>query len=157
MKLRRDEVVVAGVGNPLAGDDAIGVAVVEELSRRGWLEGVDKISMETLGLRALPQLEGYRAVVFVDAADIGLRTGEWAFLRGEEFEKRASLFSHDIGLVDVMHALRLISQHPPFVYVFAVQGENYGFGREMSEKLKQRVEYYAAELVKLVERMLEDS
>ncbi len=149
--------MIAGVGNPLAGDDAVGVAIVEELSRRGWLEGVDKISIETLGLRALPELEGYRAMVFVDAADIGINPGEWAFLKGEEFERRVSLFSHDVGLVDVIQALRLISQFPPLVYVFAVQGESYGFGKQMSRKLKERVGHYAAELVKLVESMLEDS
>ena len=157
MKLRRDEVIIAGVGNPLAGDDAVGIAIVEELKRRDWLKGVEKILMETLGLRALPEVEGYRTVIFVDAADIGMRTGEWALLPGQEFEKRASLFSHDVGLVDVIQALRLIVQPPPLVYVFAVQGENYGFGREMSEKLKERVEQYAMELVKLVESMLEES
>ena len=157
MKLRRDDVIVAGVGNPFAGDDAVGVAIVEELKNRGWLEGVAKICVETLGLKALDDLEGYRAIVFVDAADLGLEIGEWVFLQGREFEKRVSLFSHDVGIVDLMHALRLVSQFQPLFYVFAVQGESYGFASQMSSRIKQKLEHYAAELVKLVESLLEDN
>ena len=73
----REKVLVAGVGNILRGDDGFGVAVVERLLTRGSLpSGVDVIETGIGGMSIVQQLmEGFRALIVVDAVDRGEKPG----------------------------------------------------------------------------------
>ncbi len=73
----RGKVLVAGVGNILRGDDGFGVAVVERLLTRGSLpSGVDVIETGIGGMSIVQQLmDGYRALIVVDAVDRGEKPG----------------------------------------------------------------------------------
>ena len=67
-------VLVAGIGNIFLGDDGFGVAVAQELLRRGSLAGSD-VKLGDYGIRgydlAYEILEGYPTVVLVDATRRG--------------------------------------------------------------------------------------
>lgn len=68
-------VLVACVGNPLRGDDGFGLAVAAELAR-GLPAGVDLIETGIGGLGIVHQLmNGYGAVIVVDAVDRGAFPG----------------------------------------------------------------------------------
>ena len=72
----RPRVLVAGVGNIFLGDDAFGVEVAQRLLRRGL---PDVVRVVDFGIRGLDLtyalLDGYEAVVLVDAAPRGGRPG----------------------------------------------------------------------------------
>ena len=69
-------VLVACVGNLLRHDDGFGVAVARELERRGLPAGVDLIETGIGGMSVVQQLmNGYRALVVVDAVDRGAPAG----------------------------------------------------------------------------------
>jgi len=72
-----DRVLVAGVGNVLRRDDGFGVAVAARLSGEGGLPPeVDLIETGIGGLGIVQQLmEGYRALIVVDAVDRGAEPG----------------------------------------------------------------------------------
>jgi hydrogenase maturation protease len=67
-------VLVAGIGNIFLGDDGFGVAVAQELLRRGSL-GAEDVKVGDYGIRgydlAFDILGGYPAVVLVDATQRG--------------------------------------------------------------------------------------
>jgi hydrogenase maturation protease len=69
-------VLVAGIGNIFFGDDAFGVEVVRELSQERFPEGV---TVRDFGIRsydlAYAILDGYDAVILVDATPRGLEPG----------------------------------------------------------------------------------
>ena len=66
---------IIGVGSPLAGDDAVGLAVVEALRARSDIPpDVDIIDGGTDGLGLVPVLERYARVIVVDAVLMGVRT-----------------------------------------------------------------------------------
>jgi hydrogenase maturation protease len=65
-------ILVAGVGNVFLGDDAFGVEVVQRLARRDLPEGVRVVDFGIRGVDlTYALLDGYEAVVLVDAAPRG--------------------------------------------------------------------------------------
>lgn len=74
-----------GLGNPLFGDDGIGVEVARELLSRGvpnvWVAGV---SPE----RCINRIGGMRHLVFVDAVEAGLDPGSIVLLDGQTLRSR---------------------------------------------------------------------
>ncbi len=71
------KVLIAGVGNILRRDDGFGVVVVNRLINEGRLpSGVDLIETGIGGLSIVQQLmEGYQALIVVDAVDVGAVPG----------------------------------------------------------------------------------
>jgi len=65
---REKRVLILGLGNPLLGDEGIGVRVVEELKRLELPEGVTAIEGGTAGLGLIGLMEGFQRVIIVDAA-----------------------------------------------------------------------------------------
>jgi hydrogenase maturation protease len=69
-------VLVACVGNLLRHDDGFGVAVAEELERRRLPDDVDLIETGIGGMTVVQQLmDGYEALIIVDAVERGARPG----------------------------------------------------------------------------------
>jgi hydrogenase maturation protease len=70
-------VLVAGVGNVFLSDDGFGMAVIEQLQRDGGLPaGVELVDTGIRGMHLAYQLlDGYRALVIVDAVQRGSAPG----------------------------------------------------------------------------------
>src|SRR5437868_1453516 len=69
-------VLIAGVGNVFLGDDAFGVEVAQRLARRPLPDGVRVVDFGIRGLDlTYALLDGYEAVILVDAAPRGGRPG----------------------------------------------------------------------------------
>jgi hydrogenase maturation protease len=70
--MSRPRVLIAGVGNIFLGDDAFGVEVAQRLARCALPEGVRVVDFGIRGLDlTYALLDGYEAVVLVDAAPRG--------------------------------------------------------------------------------------
>ncbi len=69
-----DRILIAGLGNIFLGDDAFGVEVAAQLSRRALPANV---ALQDFGIRGLDLayalLDGYQAVILVDACPRGGR------------------------------------------------------------------------------------
>ncbi len=77
-------VLVAGVGNDLLGDDGFGIAVVRRFSEDGVPEGVEVFESGIGGIRMVQELmDGYEALVIVDATDRGEEPGTVCLLEVE--------------------------------------------------------------------------
>jgi len=74
--MKRARILVAGVGNIFFGDDAFGVEVARRLARRELPEGVRVVDFGIRGLDlTYALLDGYEAVILVDATPRGGRPG----------------------------------------------------------------------------------
>src|ERR1700722_3084380 len=74
--MKAGRILIAGVGNIFMGDDAFGCEVARRLGERPMAEGV---TVKDFGIRGLDltyaMLEGYEAVIIVDAAPRGGEPG----------------------------------------------------------------------------------
>ena len=110
-----DRVVVIGAGNPLMGDDGLGLVALERLEAEWRLPpNVEFLDGGTWGIQLLPDLEAADEVIILDAIDAQLMPGQLVILENERlprmFDFRVS--PHDIGLQDAIALLELRGTRP---------------------------------------------
>ena len=83
-------IVVLGIGNALLGDDAVGLRVLGALEHRAIRDrtllppDTRLVDGGTLGLDLVATIDGARAVLLLDAVDVGAAPGEVVHLTGDE-------------------------------------------------------------------------
>jgi hydrogenase maturation protease len=91
--------LVLGLGNPLLGDDAIGLLVVgrvrEQVAGR---DDVDVQEDEAGGLRLMERLTGYQRAIIVDAIVSGAAPGTIHRLESGEVPTQRTAIAHGIDL-----------------------------------------------------------
>lgn len=103
-------VVVAGIGNPLMGDDGAGIAVLKELQKRQLPADVVLLDAGTDGLRLASFLVPEDRAIVVDAVRMGMPAGSVHVFRPDDAELKTAegvLSGHSMGLVDTLKLLYL--------------------------------------------------
>jgi len=116
--------LVVGLGNPLLGDEGVGVRVVEELKELQLPDGVEAVEGGTAGLGLLSLMEGYQRVIIVDAADMGHPPGRVIRFTPSEVRFKtteAPLSLHQIGLGEVLALAEALDAAPAEVVIIGVQ------------------------------------
>jgi hydrogenase maturation protease len=117
--------LVLGLGNPLLGDDAVGLEVAARVRER--LQGAPGVDVEEEaagGLRLMERMTGYDRVVLVDAAVTGGAPGTVRLLTPDDLPTRRTAAAHGIDLVRAL-ALghELGSPMPSEVRIVAIEAE----------------------------------
>lgn len=114
---------IIGVGNPLMGDDGVGIAIVERLRGLTLPDEVEVVDGGTGGLTLLHLMEGAAVVLLVDAAEMGEPPGTVRRLGLEEIrpDGEAAISLHQAGLAEVFALGRELGMLPPRLVVFGVQ------------------------------------
>jgi hydrogenase maturation protease len=106
---------VLGLGNVLCADDGLGVAAVAQLARSyEFGREVRVVDGGTLGLSLLGLFEGVDDVLLVDAILTDAAPGSLVRLEGDAVEPaaRERLSVHQVGVADLLDALRLLDALP---------------------------------------------
>ena len=134
-----DSLLVLGLGNVLCGDDGLGVAAVKEIHRRYNVpESAQVLDGGTLGLSLLSYFESEQDVILVDAITTDQEAGEFVRLEGDDVAPavRNSLSVHQIGVADLIDALRLIDIYPRNLILLGLVPETLDLWIEMSEPVE---------------------
>jgi hydrogenase maturation protease len=140
-------ILVLGIGNVLLGDDGIGVHVVgalERLAARGGValpSNARLVDGGTIGLGLLPLVSGARAVVLVDAVDIGRAPGAVEVLDGEALGGVTPRVTAPlpVGVADIVAAARLTDTAPEAIVLVGVQPGAIAPGIELSAPVRAAV------------------
>ncbi len=119
-----DHVLILGLGNPLVGDEGIGVRVVEELKKLELPDGVTVVEGGTAGLGLISLMEGYQRVIIVDAADMGHPPGRVVRFTPSEAQFKtaeAPLSLHQIGLGEVLALAEALEVAPAELVIIGIQ------------------------------------
>lgn len=107
--------LVIGLGNPLMGDDGIGLAALDRL-RETWSvpPTVELLDGGTWGMSLMPTIERASQVLFLDAVRGGRAPGALAELEGRELPRMLGLklSPHQIDLREVLALLELRGTTP---------------------------------------------
>jgi hydrogenase maturation protease len=107
-------VLVLGIGNSLLGDDGAGLELLERLRAAGeWSGAIEWVDGGTLGLSLLGVVEARRAVLILDAVQIGSPPGTMHVLRREELMKlRSGGTAHETGAIQLLNPAALLGDLP---------------------------------------------
>ncbi|MEO8635533.1 MAG: HyaD/HybD family hydrogenase maturation endopeptidase [Gemmatimonadales bacterium] len=101
----RRSTVILGLGNPLMGDDGLGLAVLERL-RREWdvPPGIELVDGGTWGMNLLPLIEDADRLILIDAIRGGVAPGDLITLERDQLPMYiAHKFSpHQVDLKEVL-------------------------------------------------------
>ena len=134
--------VVVGLGNPLMGDDGIGVRVVEELRGRELPSGVRLADGGTTGLALVGLMEEYQRVIVVDAADMGQPPGCVRKFAPSEVQFRTTgdmLSLHQVGFGEALALAEALGVSPPELTIIGVQPKRTAIGEELSPEVERAI------------------
>ena len=134
--------LILGLGNPLLGDEGIGVRVVEVVQGLQLPDGVEAVEGGTAGLGLVGLMEGYQRVIIVDAADMGHPPGHVVrFTPSEVHFKTAEtpLSLHQIGLGEVLALAEALEVAPDELVIIGVQPGRIEGGVGLSPNTRERI------------------
>jgi hydrogenase maturation protease len=145
----RSQVLVIGLGNPIMGDDGLGIAALERL-RESWAlpQSVRLVDGGTWGMNLLPLVEDARELLFLDAIDRGRPAGELNVLEREDVPRvlGLKLSPHQIDLREVLALAELRRGLPARLVAMGLQPARV----EMFDGLSPEVECRMDELLTAV-------
>jgi hydrogenase maturation protease len=125
-------VLVIGVGNVYAGDDAAGVLAAERL--RG--AGVDVQVCELEPSRLVDAWSGSDTVYVVDAVSSGAAPGTIHRFDAAEGRLPAPIFgsssTHALGVADAVELARVLGRLPSRTVVYGIEGATFDAGAEVT-------------------------
>jgi hydrogenase maturation protease len=126
--------VVLGLGNILHSDDGIGPQAIERLRSDARVpEDVALIEGGTLGLELLTYIWDCSYLLVLDAVDVGQLPGTLVRMSSEELQTLPGKGSvHQLGVADLLVALRVLAQRQPTVVLLGVQPATTDWGTELS-------------------------
>lgn len=125
--------VVIGIGNVIRSDDGLGVHAVRRLRER-WSSpsDVELIDGGTAGLMLLPYLADADRAIIVDAIAIGAPAGSLVRLDRGEGVFPTGTTPHDVGLSDLLDAMRLTAATPRAFVLHGIQPASTELGTDLT-------------------------
>ena len=133
--------VVLGLGNVLHADDGAGAEVIKRLRQDTRVpEKVSLIEGGTLGLELLPYIWDCTHLIVVDAVDVGQAPGTVVRMSGEELNSLPGNSSvHQLGVSDLLVALRVLARRQPEVVLLGVQPANTDWSTDLSPAVAEAI------------------
>lgn len=142
--------VVIGLGNPLMGDDGLGLVVLERL-RDGWdiPAGVELVDGGTWGMNLLPVIEDARRVLLIDAIEIGAAPGTEIVIPRERLPRylATKISPHEVDLRDVLALAELRGTLPAHTTAIGLQPARIELSEELSDVLREGLDHLVATAV----------
>ena len=149
-------ILVLGIGNPLVGDEGVGVRVAEALiSDWEFPERVTVMDAGTMGMGMLGPLGENEHVVVVDAVDgTDEAPGTVVRMSPEDVAPSQVLHSlHDVRLADVLEAAAFAGVAPHVQFVGVQVGSMDVMVTELTPLVDEAVSVAVAEVVDILERL----
>ncbi len=148
-----ESLLVLGLGNVLCGDDGLGVAAIELLSRRFRIpERVRVLDGGTLGLSLLSHIRASEDVILVDAIAGAGPPGTFIRLVGDQVAPavRTRLSCHQIGVADLLNALDILDAYPRRLILLGLVPRTLELGLGCSPEVE-------SQLPELVEKIVDEA
>src|ERR1039457_6442533 len=126
--------IVLGLGNTLHSDDGVGPQAIEKLRSDPRVPGdVSLIEGGTLGLELLTYIWDCSYLLVLDAVDVGQPPGTLVRMSSQELQTLPGKGSvHQLGVADLLVALRVLANRTPKVVLLGVQPATIEWGTELS-------------------------
>ena len=150
---------IVGIGNNLLTDDGAGIHALQKVALDNADEDLACIDGGTVGLALLDRLSNLDGLIALDAMILGKSPGSVTVLQGEDMDthlrnQRGSV--HEVGLSDLLDALRLRGELPEHRALIGIEPENMDWGTEPTAAVAAAVPEAAALARQLVHQWRAD-
>ncbi len=155
MSAKRKTIAVVGVGNSLLTDDGAGIHALERFALSNNDDDLFCLDGGTVGLALLDRLSGLDGLVALDAMKLGKRPGTVTVLEGAAMDahlRNQHGSVHEVGLSDLMDALRLRGDLPEKRALIGIEPQNMDWGTQPTPAVDAALPEAAQQAEKLVTR-----
>lgn len=135
-------IAVLGIGNNLLQDDGAGVHVLQHVVLEQCPDDVRCIDAGTVGLALMDALCDLDGVIALDAMRLGKRPGAVTVFQGEAMDRHLRNHhgsAHEVGLSDLMDALRLSDELPRQRALIGIEPESIQWGTHPTARVAAAV------------------
>jgi hydrogenase maturation protease len=152
-------VLVLGLGNPLLGDDGVGLRLLERLAadEQRWRGLVELVDGGTQGMALLGRVERRDALVFLDAVALGSPPGTVHALAGDEVMAactRPGQTAHELGAGELLRAAALVGALPPVIALVGVEPASVESGVGLSVIVEQSLDRAFHRAVEVIDQVV---
>jgi hydrogenase maturation protease len=146
--------VVLGLGNPLMGDDGVGLAALERLRDAWRLDGVELVDGATWGLALLPVIEEADRLMLVDAIAAYGDPGDIIELSRDRLPIYLSrkLSPHQVDMRDALAVAELRGRLPNDIIAIGLQPASVTLSTELSAPVERQLDRLVRAVVAQLER-----
>ena len=126
-------IAVVGIGNSLLTDDGAGIHTLERFAEGNTNDDVFCLDGGTVGLALLDRLSDLDGLVALDAMKLGKEPGAVTVLQGDDMDahlRNQHGSVHEVGLSDLMDALRLRGDLPDNRALIGIEPEHMDWGTQ---------------------------
>jgi hydrogenase maturation protease len=134
---------VIGLGNPLMGDDAVGLRALERLETNWHVPAtIELVDGGTWGMNLLHVIEDATSLLFLDAVDRGVAPGTLIVLDNGEIPRALLLkvSPHQVDLREVLAVAQLRGRIPPRMTLIGLQPERIELGEALSPRVEAQLD-----------------
>lgn len=135
-------IAVVGIGNSLLKDDGVGVHVLEHFVSDNPFMDVICLDAGTIGLALMDRLSHLDGLIAIDAMRLNKKTGTVTVLQGTDMDSHLQKHNgsvHELGLCDLMDALRLCGDLPPKRALVGIEPGDIDWGTKPSRPVAAAV------------------
>ncbi len=139
--------MIACIGNPYMGDDAIGPRIAEKL----WEKGYRNIIVSGSDLAPLTSyIEDLEQLIVVDAIDMGMDPGEIIVAKLEEIEEKPRKTPHSMPPTRMLKLLKTVLNKKLDVTIIGIQPKQIRQGEKISPEIEEKLD----EIIKKIEQVI---
>jgi hydrogenase maturation protease len=148
-------ITVLGVGNLIMGDDGVGLVLVERLQALCTDPRVSYVDGATGGMELLPVVQEATRLLILDAV-AGKVPGTVVRLTGDQVPRllATKLSPHQVGLLDLFAAARMLGTEPAEVEVVGVVPELIDLGLDLTAPVSGAIDEALEQAVAVLDRWL---
>lgn len=147
--------MIIGVGNSLRSDDGVGPVVIAHLATR-IEDSVILLEHQSDGISLMERWQDADTVIVVDAASSEAPCGTIHRFDVAESELPRGFFhasTHELGVAEAVEMARLLRRLPQRLIVYAIEGENFAAGTDMTPAVANAVESVATQILEELSRV----
>lgn len=143
-----NRIAVIGVGNEFRSDDRAGLEVARRLTELTD-QGIDLIPFQGDGASLLETIRKYEQVLIIDAVRSNETPGTIHRFDAVTQTIPTGYFNystHAFSVAESIEMLRRLNELPEVLHVFGIEGQEFGFGTEISLPVSQAIDDLVTEI-----------
>ena len=147
------ETLILALGNPLRGDDGIGVAVLDSLKQYDLPAHITLLDGGTPGLEIALLLKDCERAIIIDAAEMDREPGQWMCISSDYAEFNTDDLHgtiHGAGLAEALALGEALKILPDEILIYGVQPEAIGWEPGLSIPVKKAIPSVCAAILDIV-------
>jgi len=147
------DMLVIGLGNPLRGDDGVGIWIAEQIAAADWPDVMVLAIESGEPTQLIEAWAGAKRVYVVDALVAPLPPGRvlrFDLLRNPVPAHLATFSTHGLGLSEAVQLARILGALPSKLTLYGIVGQQFAYGVSLTPEVATAAQYVVARLRRLL-------